>query len=78
MSVAYKYCNLQMGEEQIYSFKIYISCSCSAKILALGGGVYFGVAYLFCEKKKICLLTSSGTQLQSCARKSSKNENQLT
>lgn len=50
ISVAYKYCNLQMSEEQIYTCKIYISCSCSAKILALGGGCILGL--LICSVKK--------------------------
>lgn len=60
ISVAYKYCNLQMGEEKICSFRIYVGWGCSVKILAFGG---FILGLLNCSvEKKICLLTSSDIQ----------------
>ena len=74
ISVAYKYCNLQMGEEKICSFRIYVGWGCSVKILAFGGFI-LGLLNRSVEKK-ICLLTSSDIQLQSCANASSKTEMQ--
>lgn len=74
ISVAYKYCNLQMGEEQICSFKDLCGLWLFRENSGFGG-FYFVVASLFCEKK-ICLLAISDIRLQSCMSK--KTEDQST
>lgn len=74
ISVAYKHGDLQVGEELISSFKIYVGCSCSVKILAFGG---FVLGLLSCSVKKKIFLASSGLQLESSASQASKHENQV-